>query len=129
MACMLCIRYSGVTICHWHTWLCVSVTAPGSKASCGCRLEQFAERMNYSATLLCQRLDAVADSSTGQTIDMYPLLADLTMVSPWPLCQRLCSTGFWCRQITIALVLAAHVMLVLRCTLYSPALLHPVTTC
>ena len=36
--------------------------------------------MNYSAQLLCQRLDAVADSSTGETIDMYPLLADLTMV-------------------------------------------------
>ena len=49
---------------------------------CACRLEQFAERMNYSATLLCQRLDAVADSPTGQTIDMYPLLADLTMARP-----------------------------------------------
>ena len=46
-------------------------------------LEQFAERMNYSVQLMCQRLEAVAVSKTGATIDMYPLLTDLTMVRRW----------------------------------------------
>ena len=53
-------------------------------------LEQFAERMNYSAKLLCLRLDAVADSPSGQTINMYDCLADLTMVRPGQHQQHSC---------------------------------------